>query len=207
MRHLLAALLASLLLFAPVAAHDWSKTLKRVRPHVARLEVFKRGSLGQPICTVIIVKNASHGLTAHHCIENSENRDMLLLVNKHVAKIVAEDAKSDLVLLSFAALPGKSPIQFADRVDIGTGAALLGYMNGSEKMSGHFGFVSMPVHAEFDNRMAVDMTMMPSNSGGPLVNEQGHLIGLASFVFGMNNGLNRMGYAITLKDIKRFLKS
>ncbi len=109
-----------------------------------------------------------------------------------VRKILREDAAGDLVIASTDATPAESkPVRFSSRLpDVGEKIVVIGSPLGLEQTVSD-GIVS----AVRRNQHAVDLIQItapvsPGNSGGPLFNMQGDVIGITTFQYRTGQNLN-----------------
>lgn len=124
-----------------------------------------------------------------------------------VDKIII-DADSDLALLEFKT---DDYLHLNYDFKIGDACFTIGNPNGNG-LGVSFGNISTINYIDsvcIDSVIRLDMTLNKGNSGGPLMNKKGELIGLISFRLKDNNGdiLNGIAYAITSSTIQRFLSS
>lgn len=151
--------------------------------------------------------------------------DGLVLTNNHVAghaglnvtlndgrsfpaKVLARDAGFDLALLEIAA-SGLKPLQPAsDRIRIGMLVFAFGHPFGQRNTVTR-GVVSGVMHAHTRERsneptrsfpiLRTDAPLAPGNSGGPLVNARGELVGINAMIMGGDQSL-----AIPVSTIREF---
>ncbi len=57
----------------------------------------------------------------------------------------------------------------------------------------------------YKNMIQTDAAVNPGNSGGPLVNINGEIIGINTFIFSENGGSVGIGFAIPINSVKAFL--
>ena len=125
-----------------------------------------------------------------------EDRLQVILPNGHEvqARVLARDPEVDLALLS-ADVNGFPPLPFADsrRVRPGEIVLAIGHPLGQRNV------VTMGVVSSVDsvqtngNRKSIpiirsDVVLLPGNSGGPLVNAAGEVIGINTLVVGGDQG-------------------
>jgi len=127
------------------------------------------------------------------------------------AVIVASDAARDLALLRIDA-DGLTPAQFAAPGDVrvGDSVAAVGYaldLDGDPSVT--VGIVSALDRTSADDVRALkgliqtDAPISSGNSGGPLVNSLGQVVGIATFVAGAELGstANNIGFAISTAEV------
>lgn len=128
-------------------------------------------------------------------------------VSISIDKIIIDD-NSDLALLAFKT---DDYFHLNNNFKIGDACFTIGNPNGNG-LGVSFGNISTINYIDsvcLDSVIRLDMTLNKGNSGGPLLDEKGKLIGLISFRLKDNNGniLNGITYAITSFTIQKFLSS
>lgn len=132
--------------------------------------------------TGFVISPTGHILTNHHVVEGCAR---VLVSGLGEARIVASNAADDLALLKLDGVAGLVPAQFSDRDPrLGTEIIAFGYPlqsileNGLNVTVGHISSLS---GLRGDGRF-VQMTaaVQPGNSGGPLVDRTGAVVGVVS---------------------------
>ena len=127
------------------------------------------------------------------------------------AKVVQRDASRDLALLQLAKLPADiaiMPIGKLAEVRTGSSVILIGHPR-NLFMSLSQGTVSAirPDFKFLRSRATViqtDGALNPGNSGGPMMSDEGNLIGVNSFIKG--NASAGLNFAVAVTDVRSFLK-
>jgi S1-C subfamily serine protease len=132
-----------------------------------------------------------------------------------VGTVVRVDEVADLALVQVKTIPpGTKPIKLGDISDVAVGldAHAIGHPHG-QYWTYTKGIVSQyrpgfewPSGGDFAHLADVVQTqtpLNPGNSGGPLLTDEGLLIGVNSFIDPKAQGLN---YAVSIEDVKNFLK-
>ncbi|MBW3600522.1 MAG: S1C family serine protease, partial [Planctomycetes bacterium] len=150
-------------------------------------------------------------LTNNHVIEGPGRVVVLSGGEEQEAQIVAQDPTNDIALLrvtgAAAALP---PLPLAAR-DVGRGArvAAFGYPLGDVLGRGlklTTGVVSALPEANGDNMYLLDCRVNPGNSGGPLCNERGEVIGMVTAKSGISQDVDSYGMALPADLLQSFLE-
>jgi serine protease Do len=171
-------------------------TIQRIK--VSILKVQADGGSG----TGFIVSNQGHILTCAHVLVG----DRFYVISEHgdrrSVQILGKDETCDLAILYDESLTDPS-LTFADPATIAEGQTVYAL--------GHpLGFDFTLSRGIISNRQRVrsgvslvqtDVSLNPGNSGGPLVNEQGEVIGVASQILEGGQGL---GFGIALQHIFAF---
>jgi len=158
--------------------------------------------------TAFFVNNKGNIVTNHHVVDRCSG-PLKLFYNKkeHTAKIVAKDGNLDLAVLSSDVKPNqylKLSKKSGDKLDRVVAA---GYPLGhkiSDELKVTSGIVSATKGWKDNiNEIQIDAALNPGNSGGPVVNDAGNLLGVA--VAGLKDRQN-LNFAIKSKAVKDFLE-
>ncbi len=134
--------------------------------------------------TGVVIKSAGMILTNAHVVDNITNITVIFNDGQSYAGTVQyADETSDLAVVKINKL-GLKPVEFADMDDVAVGSTAiaigtpisLSYMNSATK-----GIVSgkdVSVKGEYYDFIQTDATTNGGNSGGPLVNLEGKVIGI-----------------------------
>jgi len=164
----------------------------------------KKGGSG----SAFFINKKGHIITNNHVIESCPKDISVRQYNRKVgsANLVAKDANLDLAVLSTNLIPmqfiklSRNSGEKLDRIIVA------GYPLG-EKISDELKFTSGIVSAtkgwkDNINEFQIDAALNPGNSGGPVVNDAGNLVGVS--VAGLANRQN-LNFAIKSKAVKDFL--
>ena len=133
--------------------------------------------------------------------------------SEHKAKIVGVDPRTDVALLKIEArnLPAL-PFGDSDRLEVGEPVMAIGNPFGLEQTV-TTGIVSAKERfigsGPYDDFIQTDASVNPGNSGGPLVDTRGTLVGINTAIFSQTGGSVGIGFAIPInlaKDVLRQLK-
>ena len=133
--------------------------------------------------------------------------------SEHKAKIVGLDPRTDVALLKIDArnLPAM-PFGDSDRLEVGEPVMAIGNPFGLEQTV-TTGIVSAKERfigsGPYDDFIQTDASVNPGNSGGPLVDTRGSLVGINTAIFSQTGGSVGIGFAIPVnlaKDVLRQLK-
>lgn len=164
-----------------------------VGPSVVNLHSHARGSQGEG--SGVIVDAEGYILTNYHVVQNVGTIEVLLSDGRRgVATIVGADPLVDLAVLK-TEMDGLTAAEWgdSDTLDVGEMVWALGSPFGFEKTI-TFGIVSAKerrgirdsrgnrkIHQEF---LQTDAAVNPGNSGGPLVNVNGEVVGINTAIIG-----------------------
>ncbi|MDX1491201.1 MAG: trypsin-like peptidase domain-containing protein [Pseudohongiellaceae bacterium] len=159
----------------------------------------------------IIVSDQGHVLTALHVIDGAQDIEVRYgdLNNKvfiSAARVIGSDPSTDLALLQIDSdeLPPPIPVGSSDEVRVGDTVLAIGFPSQEliSQKSVSRGIVSalgipqngLPIVEYIQTDAAINY----GNSGGALVNEQGELIGINSFIYSQSGGSDGIGFAVPI---------
>jgi serine protease Do len=152
----------------------------------------------------VIVSADGYILTNNHLVENVEVVSVRTSDNRRMqAKVVGRDAKTDIALLKVEA-SNLRPIVIgnSDRLRIGEWVVAVGGTLGESRAgSVSKGIVSAKglvnvAPAEFEEFIQTDASINASNTGGPLLNINGELVGINTAVSTQPGGHDGFGFAL-----------
>ncbi|MBB1398098.1 S1C family serine protease [Pseudoalteromonas sp. SG44-8] len=134
--------------------------------------------------TGFFISNDGYVLTNSHVIEGSSSISIILNGKSVSATLVDHDSSNDIALLKVDEAVEGLPIELKKKTKQGTEIAVLGYPNiglqGNEQKA-TFGYINANSGIQGDTRyFQIDSPIQPGNSGSPMVNDQGVVIGIAS---------------------------
>jgi serine protease Do len=202
-----------------------TKAFERVDPAVVVLlteeseiseedgELVLRPSRG--IGSGVVISEVGKILTAAHVVSGTRNLKVRLLDGSEVgASIIFSDTASDIAVVRMN--PGYPPTPHAvlgdsDSVQVGQTALVIGAPLGAERSLsvGHISarrngkeFFGGAITAEM---LQTDAAVNHGNSGGPLVNLAGEVIGVISRILTTAGGSQGLGFAISSNNVKQLL--
>lgn len=155
----------------------------------------------------IILSTDGYVLTNQHVVEQAAEIEIQLMDDrKFMAKVIGRDARTDLALLKVEAtdLP-VLPLGDSDKLEVGELVLAIGNPFGLEH-SVSLGIVNRKGRAlggagGFDDYIQTDASVNPGNSGGPLLNMRGEVIGINTAVIPNR----RVAFAIPITLAKSLL--
>jgi serine protease Do len=132
-------------------------------------------------------------LTALHTVGGDDDRSIEVRFHDDEwrrASVIATDAATDLALLAVAA-DGRQPATLRSSTDLGAGDPIIAIGNPREMAFSVSRGVVAYVGREMDSirYLQTDLTVNPGNSGGPIFDERGHVVGIMSFVLRDTTGV------------------
>ncbi|WMP16270.1 Do family serine endopeptidase [Thiothrix lacustris] len=153
---------------------------------------------------VIIHAQRGHILTNAHVVENADAIHVTLKDGrKYLADVVGIDPRADLAVLQIPS-DHLTAMRFgdSDRLRVGDFVVAIGnpYSIGQTVTSGIISALHRnPGISEYENFIQTDAPINLGNSGGPLVNLQGELIGINTAILGDQGGGNLgIGFAVPI---------
>jgi serine protease Do len=190
-----------------------------VRDGVVGIEITDRRGGGffdgdyQLVGSGFVFTTDGYVLTNDHVIENAHSIVVLVddyydpdIIHRYEAEVVGTDAKTDLAVLkitreeTFMALP----IGDSSELRVGTFVSPIGYPLGLEKSMTH-GIVS-GLNREFPeggyelSSIQFDAAVNAGNSGGPLFDMYGSVVGIVNKKLVFQNYVDNIGLAITINE-------
>lgn len=159
----------------------------------------------------VIISEDGYIVTNAHVIGNSKKYNVKIALtteDEEPAKIIGYDTRTDIAVLKIEK-NGLTAAKFADsdKVKVGSwvlaiGTPLGGLLNFERSLSrGIVSAVNRTVGSDNNKYIQTDAAINPGNSGGPLVDMNGHVIGMNTFKIIIKNYEN-IGFAIPSNKIQ-----
>jgi len=190
-----------------------SSELLQLKPAVsvllAGLLIVTQAGFGQGVTgTGFIVDANGYLLTCEHVVHGAGKVEVVIGENTYQAAVIATDEKRDLALIEIKAkeLPAL-PLGNSNAVEVGEDVRAFGFplasvLGDSVKVTS--GLISGIEIKEVQKVFQIDASVNPGNSGGPLVNEKGEVVGVinAKLVGAM---VSNVGFAVPINYAKQML--
>jgi S1-C subfamily serine protease len=164
-----------------------------------------------------ILDKEGHILTNNHVIDNAQLVEVTLSDKKrYKAIVVGIDKNHDLALLQIKDAPNLTPATLAESTSLVVGQRVYAIGN-PFGVSGTMtrGIISairsiqMPSGNKIEDAIQTDASVNPGNSGGPLLNSRGEVIGITTLIASNPNGgadqSAGIGFAIPIQTAKAVL--
>jgi S1-C subfamily serine protease len=201
-------------------AVDVSRVVDGLRQSVVKIAVVAddAGAIGSGIGTGVIVTADGEILTNAHVVAQAAAIRVLMpgATEPTEATLRAIDISNDLALLKVDA-SGLKAISFADsdELQVGDAVVAMGYaldLEGDASVTS--GIVSalnrsmLTDEGALNNLLQTDTAISSGNSGGPLVNSSGQLVGINTAVArsSATSAANNIGFALTSNEVQRVLE-
>ena len=164
-----------------------------------------------------IIDKQGHILTNNHVVEGAQSVEVTLAnKKKYRATVLDKDKAHDLALLQIDNAPDLQPATLADSTHLLVGQCVYAIGNPfgfegtmTRGMISAIRSVRLPSGMKIDNAIQTDAAVNPGNSGGPLLNSRGEVIGITTMIAGNPNGgadqSAGIGFAIPISIAKAVL--
>ena len=220
----------------PPALRIWVDLAKAAKPAVVNVSTTQRGQARGPdeffrrffergapreeprgrqsLGSGVIASGDGHVVTNFHVVRGADAIVVRLAdQSEYQAKLVGSDPRTDLALLKIEGrgLPAM-PFGNSDRLEVGEPVMAIGNPFGLEQTV-TTGIVSAKERfigsGPYDDFIQTDASVNPGNSGGPLIDVRGALVGINTAIFSQTGGSVGIGFAIPVniaKDVLRQLR-
>lgn len=199
----------------------WESVAAAVAPSVVAIDV--TSSAGESQGSGVIYDAQGHIITNNHVVSGARDDTVQVTLSDgriYSAKIVGLDPSTDLAVVKLTDPPADlSPATFADSSTVVVGNAVMAVGNplglANTVTTGIVSAVARPVTTadESDassvvvtNAIQIDAAVNPGNSGGPLFNAKGEVIGITSSIATLSSGSQSgsigLGFAIPSNQAK-----
>jgi serine protease Do len=149
-----------------------------------------------------VISADGYVVTNHHVIDGADEIVVTLTDGtEHEAEIKGSDPKTDLALLKLKDVSGLAFVPWGDDEQSRVGDWVLAIGNpfglGGSASTGIISAIGRDIQAgPYDDFIQVDAAINRGNSGGPLFNMQGQVIGINSMIYSPSGGSVGIGFAI-----------
>ena len=209
----------SILIFFVNPAHAIDKeVVEKVKESVVLLSVNKLKdppkSSPNALCSGTSINEKGNILTNFHCVYGQKTIHLYYWDEddwkEYEVKVIGEDPLADLAVLEVIGLDRKVPyLKFAEKEDIYTGLEIFafghpmgmvwslskGIISNDERYARH----------PYVKSIQVDAAINKGNSGGPLINEKGEIVGIATLMVSRTNSNAGVGLGVRADIAKKSL--
>lgn len=197
---------------------DYTKIIDKLSPSMVTICSSKENSNNGSSLTGIILDASGNILTNYSDIKNYENIYVKLssvASEPFVAKVIAKSEDIDLAIVKIDTAEELIPVKFAEsnNISLGQDIAILGNNNSSNSNVDMIspGIItsiedSISINGKTYKLLQVSAPINMSNTGGPICNAKGEVVGLASYNLSKDNK-NGFYYGIQLEDLKIAINS
>ncbi len=185
-------------------------TLRVFEHNPAAAKVFQEeAEEGAASGTGFVVHPDGYLMTCAHVIEDAKTIEVVLGNQTYVARVLETNSQRDLALIRISArnLP-VLPMSNSSQVELAQSVRVVGYplsdvLGTSIKITQ--GSVAGFIERNTGRVIQVDASMNPGNSGGPLVNDRGEVIGVASAIY-VGTEVSDVGFGVPSNDVVAMMK-
>lgn len=164
-----------------------------------------------------VIDRLGHVLTNYHVVEKAETVQVTLFDGTtHDARVIGTDASNDVAVVKIAAPADRLlPVVMGDssRLLVGQKVLALGNPFGLERTltTGIVSALDRSLRAKngriIKGIIQTDAAVNPGNSGGPLLNSRGEVIGINTAIYSQVGQSAGISFAVPINTITRILKS
>lgn len=158
--------------------------------------------LSESLGSGFIIDGNGYIITNNHMVDKAESISITLSDNtKTEARVIGKDPKTDLALIKIETKRPLNAVKFGDSDKIRVGDWVLAIGNpfglGSSVTAGIVSAKSRDIESgPYDSFIQTDASINQGNSGGPMFNLQGEVIGISSAIFSTTGASQGVGFAI-----------
>lgn len=154
-----------------------------------------------------IISEDGYIITNYHVVEGATTLTVIMNDEKeYAATVVGYDSSNDFALIKIDAT-GLNPVVLGDSDDliVGDQVAAIGNPLGEMTNSLTVGYISVKdrnvtIDNSIINMLQTDAAISPGNSGGPLFNMKGEVIGITTAKY-VDDAIEGIGFAIPINDV------
>ena len=186
---------------------------KRVSPAVVHIAVEGSNLLESGTGSGFVYDQQGYIVTNNHVVVGGRNIIVTFSDDTRArAQVIGTDPDSDLAVIKVdVPEPLLMPLELgdSDSLQVGEQAIAIGNPFGFERtitvgvISSLGRVVPQATGFSMANLIQTDAAVNPGNSGGPLLDNQGQVIGVNSFIFSENGVSSGVGFAIPVNTLKR----
>ena len=208
-------------------AQDLSVMFDKVSPAVVQIqtkekEVVGEGQMKQTVTAEglgsgILISPDGQILTAAHVVQTAEEVKVVFKNNEEIpAKIISADKSADVALIKLVWPPSDKKIHIpkvadSDKVKVGEQIFVIGSPYGLAQslsvghISGRHEKKSVAHNLTLMEFFQTDAAINTGNSGGPMFNMKGEVIGIVSYILSESGGFQGLGFAATTNMATKLL--
>lgn len=219
MKHLILTIAVLLFNAIPVMAEtppsfpSFADLVEKLQPSVVNISttaLAEEGSVatnteGETLGSGFIISKEGYIVTNQHVIDHAKIINVTLFNNEKLeAEIIGEDKMTDLALLKITTTTALTPAEFGDSDAVRVGDWILAIGNpfglGGSVTAGIVSAKARDIESgSYDNFIQTDAAINQGNSGGPMFNLKGEVIGVSSAIFSDTGTSMGIGFATPSK--------
>ena len=158
-----------------------------------------------------IIDQSGHVVTNNHVIEGAEEIEVIFSDGgKLPAKLIGTDADTDLAVLKIEGSPPFAAVPWGDSDTVRVGEWVVAIGNpfglGGSVSAGIISARGRDIQSgRYDDYLQTDAAINQGNSGGPLFNMEGEVVGVNTAIISPSGGSVGLGFSIPAKLAKRIV--
>jgi len=181
----------------------------------ARGSTGRFGSGGESLGSGFVIDGEGRVVTNHHVVADAETVEVSFSNHEEVeARVIGTDPSTDLALLQVETKRTLSPLPLGDsgKLTVGDDVVAIGNPFGLERtltagvVSALGRRIEAPDGFGIEDAIQTDAALNSGNSGGPLLDSFGRVIGVNSQIAGGTGGNVGIGYAVPVNTVKEVVR-
>ena len=161
--------------------------------------------------TGFFVSRSGHIITNHHVIDGCKTVKVSFQGNQTEGKILAVDKMNDLAIVKAAITPTKVYTVSNEDASLLEDIIIAGYPLG-KKVSAAIktskgSVTALAGYGDNFSEFQTDAALNRGNSGGPILNQKGNVVGVAVAAYGKKEGVESFNFGIKASTLKTFASS
>jgi S1-C subfamily serine protease len=161
--------------------------------------------------TGFFVSRSGHIITNHHVIEECKAVKVSFKGNEVKASVLAVDKYNDLAILKTALNPNEVFSVSGEDAELLDDVVIAGYPLGKKVSSAiktsKGSVTSLAGYGDNYSEFQTDAALNQGNSGGPIMNQKGNVVGVAVAAYGKKEGVESFNFGIKASTLKTFARS
>ena len=161
--------------------------------------------------TGFYVSNAGHIITNHHVIEGCDTVNMSYKGKEMSVYVLAVDKMNDLAILKAEIIPSKVYPVATEDASLLEDIIIAGYPLG-KKVSAAIktskgSITALAGYIDNYSQFQTDAALNKGNSGGPIMDQKGNIVGVAVAAYGKKEGIESFNFGIKSSTLRTFANS
>ncbi len=161
--------------------------------------------------TGFFVSRSGHVITNHHVVEECKSVKVSFKGSEVRANVLAIDRYNDLAILKTALSPNDVFSVSGDDVALLDDIVIAGFPLGKRVSSAiktsKGSVTSLAGYGDNYSEFQTDAALNKGNSGGPIMDQKGNVVGVAVSVYGKEEGVESFNFGIKASTLKTFARS
>ena len=187
--------------------HKTSNNPKLTHHAFSDLSQYKKSNMPENLGSGVLISPQGYIVTNSHVIHTANDITVMLTDGRQAtAELINQDSETDLAILKIE-LPNLPTIQWGNSSHTEIGDVVLAIGNpfglGQTVSQGIISATHRHLHLNtYESYLQTDAAINSGNSGGPLVNNKGELIGITTAILSTDGGYEGLGFAIPSNQVK-----